>query len=111
LEDNYSYHPQSVEFLELLTATPELLNEEDDTSDTEITDDSASDESTGNELGAAYADSLYKDSVITTPASNVVIMEYAIKHNLTMDALADLLKLVKLHCPAPNNVSSTRFHF
>jgi len=40
-----------------------------------------------------------------------VIMKYAIKHNLTMDALTDLLQLVKLHCPSPNNIPSTLFLF
>ena len=33
------------------------------------------------------------------------------KHNLTMEALADLLQVVKLHCPSPNNIPSTLFHF
>ena len=105
-------HPQSLEFLELMAIVPEpeLELEEDDTNDGEAINSSANSEPSINESGA-HAEILYKDSLITTAASNVVIMKYAMKHNLTMEALADLLQVVKLHCPSPNNIPSTLFHF
>ena len=109
-EDTYSCHPQSIEFLELLTDTLEV-EEDEALSDTDITPDSAHSNDFTFDDPDAYAEPLYKDAVITTAASNVVIMKYAIKHNLTMDALADLLQLVKLHCPSPNNVPSSLYYF
>ena len=54
---------------------------------------------------------LYKDASITKAASSVLMMKYAMKHKLSWEALADLLQIVKLHCPSPNNVPSTLFHF
>ena len=54
---------------------------------------------------------LYKEASITEAASNVLMMKYAMKHKLSWEAVADLLQIVKLHCPSPNNVPSTLFHF
>ena len=33
------------------------------------------------------------------------------KHRITQEALADLLKVLQLHCPSPNNIPSTVYHF
>ena len=43
---------------------------------------------------------LFEGSSISTSVSNVLLLEYSMKHNLTNAALADLLKLLK---PSPNN--------
>ena len=107
-ELDYSSHPQSLEFLELSTPAPEL--EDDDANYPEVNNNPANNEPSINVPGACI-DNLYKDSTITTSASSVIIMKYATKHNLTVNALADLLQLVKLHCPSPNNIPSTLFHF
>jgi len=65
----------------------------DNTSDSEVENGSVNSEPYAKE---ACSDTSYKDSTITIAASNVLIMKYATKHNLTMNALADLLHL--LHC-------------
>ena len=54
---------------------------------------------------------LYKEASITTAASNVLLMKYAMKHKFSWEAITDLLQIVKLHCPSPNNVPSSLFYF
>ena len=54
---------------------------------------------------------LYNGSSLTVPSSSVLIMKYKMKHHLTQEALADLLKLIKLHCPLPNQCPSSVYHF
>lgn len=46
---------------------------------------------------------LYEGSSLTCASSGVLVMKYAIKHNITK-ALSDLLDLLRLHCPKPNSV-------
>lgn len=50
---------------------------------------------------------LFEGSPLDTLSSNVLIMKYSMKHKLTNDALADLLKLLKLHLPTPNHCSES----
>ena len=57
------------------------------------------------------ASALYSGSSVTVPSSCVLIMTYKMKHNLTQEALADLLHLIKLHCPLPNQCPSSVYHF
>jgi hypothetical protein len=45
---------------------------------------------------------LFEDSQLTLSASSILVMQYKTKHNLTNDALEDLLQLLRLHCPTPN---------
>ena len=54
---------------------------------------------------------LYEGSSLTVPTSSVLIMKYALRHKLTQEALADLLRLVKLHCPSPNQCLSSLYKF
>ena len=54
---------------------------------------------------------LYEGSSLTAASSSVLIMKYTMKHNLTREALGDLLSLLKLHCPSPNTCPSTLYHF
>jgi len=56
------------------------------------------------------ADPLYEGSSLTSASSSVLLMKYAMKHNLTREALADLLELMKLHCPSPNMCPSSLYH-
>ena len=82
--------------------------EEDDEGD----DDELANEVTNNESRSRVQhELLYKEALITTSASSVLIMKYAMKHKLSREALADLLQIVKLHCPSPNNIPSSLFHF
>lgn len=55
------------------------------------------------------ASALYDGSRISRESSGVLIMQFKTKHNLTLDGLADLLKLIKLHCPMPNQCFSTPY--
>ena len=42
-------------------------------------------------------------SSLTVAASSVVMMNLKMKHNLTDTCMEDIVKLVKFHCPTPNN--------
>ncbi|XP_065900912.1 uncharacterized protein [Dysidea avara] len=50
---------------------------------------------------------LFEGSSLNTLTSNVLILKYSMKHKLTNDALADLLKLLKLHLPTPNHCAES----
>lgn len=54
---------------------------------------------------------LYEGSVLSQAASNILIMQYKMKHNITLAALSDLLKLIKLHCPSPNSCVDSTYLF
>ena len=54
---------------------------------------------------------LYTESSLTLSASNIMIMQYKMRHNLTDQSLIDLLNLLKIHCPKPNYVPSSIYHF
>ena len=54
---------------------------------------------------------LFESSSVSTSASNVLLMEYGMKHNLTNEALEDLLKLLKLLLPSPNNCPRSTYLF
>lgn len=46
---------------------------------------------------------------MSTAASNILILQYKMRHNITFEALNDLLVLLKLHCPSPNNCLSSAY--
>lgn len=97
-------NPQSLEFdLIAATAEPVQAEFEEDDKDSELT--------TTIEEPYNQQELLYMEASITTAASSVLMMKYVMKHKLSWEALADLLQIVKLHCPSPNNVPSTLFHF
>ena len=50
---------------------------------------------------------LYDGSQISTTTSNILIMTYAKKFNLTQDAFKGLIDLIRVHCPKENNCVST----
>ena len=45
---------------------------------------------------------LYDCAPLTISSSNYLVLKYKLRHNLTNEAVADLLKLLALHCPTPN---------
>ena len=55
--------------------------------------------STFDLVSGTCRESLYEESSLTVSPSSVLIMKYKMSHNLTQEALADLLLLIKLHCP------------
>lgn len=54
---------------------------------------------------------LYEGSQLTVSASSILIMQYKTKHNLTNEAVGDLLQLLKLHCPTPNKCYRSLYLF
>lgn len=54
---------------------------------------------------------LFKGCPLTPSASSILLMKYKMRHNLTNQALSDLLKLLKLHCPAPNLCCQSLYFF
>lgn len=47
----------------------------------------------------------------TQSTSNVLIMQYKMRHRLTDEGLADLLQLLKLRCPTPNSCLPSIYYF
>lgn len=60
--------------------------------------------SENHECISGYAASvLYEGSSLTVAASSIMMMNLKMKHNLTDTCMEDILKLIKFHCPTPNN--------
>ena len=57
------------------------------------------------------SDLLYDGAPLTVTASSIMIMQYKMCHNLTNQALADLLQLLQLHCPRPNQCIPSLYYF
>ena len=54
---------------------------------------------------------LYDGARLTLSTSNILIMQYKMRHKLTDECLADLLQLLKLHCPTPNRCLQSTYYF
>lgn len=54
---------------------------------------------------------LYEGSSLTIPSSSTLLMKYKMRHNLTKEALSDLLQLIRLHLPSPNQYPSSLYIF
>lgn len=54
---------------------------------------------------------LYDGSNLTVQASGVLMMKLKMRHKLTDETMTDVLHLIKLHCPTPNNCISSLYHF
>ena len=54
---------------------------------------------------------LFDGSQVTLTASSLLVMEYAIKHHLSNEALSYLLKILKFLLPAPNNAIGSGYIF
>ena len=57
---------------------------------------------TQDEASVIEDNPLFQGCPLTVTSSSVLIMQYKMRHNLTNVAIVDLLKLLKLHCPNPN---------
>ena len=110
---NFMDYPQTLEYSDLITPLPsthEMLwnidAEEDGTeiAETDLDETEMHDNSSDHE-------NIYKGAPITTASSSVLLMKFIMKHRITQEALADLLKVLQLHCPSPNNIPSTVYHF
>ena len=54
---------------------------------------------------------LYDGAPLTVSASGILIMQYKMRHKLTSESVADLLELLRLHCPTPNYCIPSMYHF
>ena len=54
---------------------------------------------------------IYEDAPLSFSASHIIIMQFKICHNLTDQCLEDLLHILKIHCPKPNHVPNSLYHF
>ena len=54
---------------------------------------------------------LFAGCPLTSDSSNLLIMQFKMRHNLTQEALADLLKLLQLHSPSPNHCLPSAYSF
>lgn len=52
---------------------------------------------------------LYEGSALTSLSSSLLIFQYKMRHQLTEAALADLLQLIQMHCPSPNQCPASVF--
>ncbi len=55
----------------------------------------------------SFGSPLYAGAPISTDASWCAIMQYAVSNKLTYKATTDLLDLMKIHCPSPNNLPTS----
>lgn len=53
--------------------------------------------------GTAVEEPLFLGCPLTAMSSSVLVMQFKMRHDLTQEALSDLLKLLSLHCPTPNH--------
>ena len=54
---------------------------------------------------------LYDGAPLSEFTSSLMIMKFKMRHNLTDQCLADLLHLLRLHCPVPNHCPSSLYLF
>ena len=98
-------------FLEELEAQGQEELDDDDVDDT-VTSCSFDSHDVANTPATVNGTSpLYEGSSLTLEASSVLVMQFKSRHNLTMDGLGDLLKLLKMHCPVPNQCLPTPYLF
>ncbi len=54
---------------------------------------------------------IYANAPVTVAVSCLLILTYAMRYSLTGEAIADLLQLIRVHCPSPNQIRSSLYHF
>lgn len=67
------------------------------------------DETVGRSL--SLDNPVYDGSSLSVAASNVLIMKLKMRHSLSNECVQDLLSLIKLHCPTPNNCVTSLYKF
>lgn len=107
------YHPHLLELEVGQGVNEEYLLEEDyDGEDDHFTNSNQPELLQCNEPRSIHVrDTLYDGAPLTLSASNLLIMQFKMRHNLTDGCVSDLLKLLKLHCPSPNNCAPSLYHF
>lgn len=104
----------SSEGLDISCDQPQFLEVEAFGGSQHVSDDSEDEqlEVSANVLPLCVGDPpLYDGAPITLSSSNLLIMQYKMRHKLTDEGLADLLQLLKLHCPSPNHCLPSIYYF
>ena len=114
LELNFEDFPQSLEYSSILSTQNDelagIINDPptDFEHDRQHSSNSISDTPRNpQQFEQQLATPLFEGSNLTCASSSILIMKYAMKHNITKDTLSDLLDLLRLHCPKPNSCPST----
>ena len=102
-ETTYSYLCYDLEE-EYSTSTQDGV-EEDEYSESEINEQSTVDSCVNVQSCTPSFPSL------SSNVSNLLIMKYKMRHNITDVALDDLLKLLRFHSPVPNSISPSVYRF
>ena len=56
-----------------------------------------------------HDEQLFEGSNLTVQASSVLLLQYKLRHRLTEEAMGDLLRLIKMHCPSNNKCPASVF--
>ena len=110
LLDDYQALCERSAFLEELDLQEEQKVVESDDDSTYCSDFTTEPEA-DNTVNTSGVTPLYEGSSLTMEASSVLVMQFKTRHNITTDGLADLLKLLKMHCPKPNRCLPTPYLF
>lgn len=111
---NDFYPPDLLIDEQVLHLSPDLDSDEDSNErEREIINDQSEqvDDVDGSNFHNLPDVSLFDGCPLTLSASNLLIMKFKMRHNITKEALSDLLKLIKLHCPIPNLCPSSLYLF
>ena len=54
---------------------------------------------------------VFANCPITETTSNLLILRYSTRHNITQEAIHDLLQLLSIHCPTPNAIPRSLHSF
>lgn len=82
-------------------------NDNDDDGDND--DDDIEDSDGCNTSSHVNQTPLYKDSLQTVASSNIVVMNFSMKHALSSEAISDLLSLLTLHLPVNNHCTKSKY--
>ncbi|KAJ7391429.1 hypothetical protein OS493_018475 [Desmophyllum pertusum] len=91
--------------VEDLTSSSNLTDVEENEEISEENEDIREEE----DVQSFSSQALYDGSEISTTTSNILIMTYAKKFNLTQDAFKALIELIRVHCPKENKCVSSVF--
>ena len=56
-----------------------------------------------------HDEQLFEGSNLTVHASSLLLLQYKLRHRLTEEAMSDLLRLIKMHCPSNNKCPGAVF--